>query len=237
MGFFVRLLLFMVSLISCQNHKTDSKINQYSNKEIKKTEIPAKKSIPSANRIPRLTNKNVLEFYEKYGPLNPENKIRIKTSKGNIDIQLYEDTPIHRANFIHIVKRGFLSETCFYRVAKGFVIQGGNSDSFKMARIKTRIGKFTLPSEFLNHRTHTYGTVAMARVWKNNPNKRSSPFEFYIVVDPKGSPHLNNEHTVIGKVIAGMEVAEKINDVEVDQSEWPKIDICMEVEILKNESL
>lgn len=233
MSFLVRLLILMMGFISCQNPNTNSKVNQSLNKEVKKTEIPPKKSISTENRIPRLTNKNVLEFYNNYGPLHPENKIRIKTSKGNIDIKLYEDTPIHRANFIHIVKRGFLSETCFYRVAKGFVIQGGNSDSFKMSRIKSRIGKFTLPSEFLNHRKHTYGTVAMARVWKNNPNKRSSPFEFYIVVDPKGSPHLNNEHTVIGKVIAGMDVAEKISNVEVDRSEWPKIDICLDVEILE----
>jgi len=230
MRFFIGLWVLFLGILSCQDTKiTPHGIDQSTEK---KEKITVKRDLKVKNRIPRITNKTAREFYTEYGKLNPEKKVRIKTNFGNIDIELYNDTPIHRANFIHIIKRGFLSQTCFYRVAKDFVIQGGNSDSFKMAKIKHRIGEFTLPSEFLNHRKHTYGAVAMARIWKNNPNRRSSPYEFYIIVDPKGSPHLNNEHTVIGRVIKGMNVAKKINQVEVDRSEWPKKDICMDVEIL-----
>jgi len=225
------LFVICVFLVSCQDTKTTSQKTP----EIKENQIvtPQKKTPKTKNRIPRITNETVKEFYTEYAKLNTESKVRIKTSLGDIDIELFEDTPIHRANFIHIVKRGFLSETCFYRVAKDFVIQGGNSDSFKMAKIKHRIGDFTLPAEFLKHRKHKYGTVGMARIWKNNPNRRSSPYEFYIVVNRNGAKHIDDEHTVIGRVLKGMDVAKKINTVEVDKSEWPINDICMDIEILE----
>lgn len=231
MRFFIQLIVLGFCVVSCQDSKTTQKNTI---ETVKKNISPTPKKTPEIKkRIPRITNKTAVAFYTEYGKQHQEKEIRIKTTFGDIDIMLYEDTPIHRANFIHIIKRGFLNETCFYRVAKDFVIQGGNSDSYKMARIKNRIGEFTLPAEFLPHRKHTYGSVAMARVWKKNPNRRSSPYEFYIVVNPKGSPHLNGEHTVIGRVTKGMDVAKKINLVEVDKSEWPKNDVCMDVEILR----
>lgn len=226
----------MLSLfaISCQDTKTTPKkeIEIKEKATVKTTKKPQKETSKIPNRIPPITDKTVREFYTAYGAVNKEQKVRIKTHFGDIDIKLFNDVPLHRANFIHIVKRGFLNETCFYRVAKGFVIQGGNSDSFKMAKIKHRIGEFTLPAEFSDRHKHTYASVAMARVWKNNPNRRSTPYEFYIIVNPKGEPHLDGEHTVIGRVVKGMNVVKKINQVEVDRSEWPKQDICMTVEIL-----
>ncbi len=224
------LYLLPLWLSSCQDNKSTS------HTETSKTKTPIVKELKATTkekkRTPPITDKTLHKFYQVYGPENPERKIRINTDLGAIDIELFEDTPLHRANFIHIIKRGFLNETCFYRVSKDFVIQGGNSDSFKMARIKKGIGEFTLPSEFRNHHKHTYGAVAMARIWKNNPNRRSNPYEFYIIVNPKGSPHLDGEHTVIGRVIKGMDVANNINKVEVDKSEWPKKDVYMTVDIL-----
>ena len=64
--------------------------------------------------------------------------------------------------------------------------------------------------EFRSHRKHKYGALAAARQWENNPNKLSSPFEFYIVQNRKGAHHLNNEHTVFGEVIQGMDVVDSI---------------------------
>lgn len=231
MNVLIRLLCLVGLLVAaCQDKQTKViKVVDTSKAEAKKKRIDSLQKIID-NKI---TDKNVVSFYEKYGNEHKETKVRITTSYGDIDIELFNDTPLHRANFIHIVKRGFLSETCFYRVAKDFVIQGGNSDSFKMAKIKGKIGKFTLPSEFLKHRKHEYGAVAMARIWKNNPAKRSSPFEFYIVVNTENAKHLNGEHTVIGRVTKGMEVAKKINQVAVDKSEWPINDVCMKARILK----
>lgn len=222
-------LLLLVNLISCQDTKTPPKKKQTIVKKESKT--PRRDSLLKVF-AQRIKNETVVSFYEDYGPKNPETKVKITTKFGEIEIELFEDTPLHRANFIHITKKGFLSKTCFYRVAKGFVIQGGNSDSFEMSKIKTRIGKFSIPAEFIKKRKHTYGAVAMARTWKNNPKKRSSPFEFYIVVDAKGAHHLDGEHTVFGRVTKGMDVAKKINRVKVDKSEWPIDDVYMKVEII-----
>ena len=56
-------------------------------------------------------------------------------------------------------------------------------------------------------RIHKYGSLAAAREWDNNPNKLSNPFEFYVVQNKKGAPHLDNQHTVFGEVFEGFEKA------------------------------
>lgn len=225
MIFRLAFLSFILTLLfSCQDKKS-------SLQEGPIIPVVQEKSIPKIQE--RITHKNAVDFLTKYGKKNQENKVRIETDFGNIEIELYKETPLHRANFIHIVKRGFLNTTSFYRVDKGFVIQGGNSDNWDMSRLKRQIGDFQIPEEFNDDFKHDYGTVAMARLWKGNPEKKSSPWEFYIIVDPKGSHHLNNEHTIIGKVTKGMDVAEKISLVEVDESEWPKKDVNMKAYIVK----
>lgn len=232
----MRLLLFIFYAtafltVSCQDTKTKEKTPINGTQKLPKANI--EKKTPQPKRTEKITNNNVESFLTEYGKNNPERFVKLETKFGNIEMELFNETPLHRANFIHIVKRGFLSETCFYRVAKGFVIQGGNSDKMSMAKIKNRIGSFTIPHEFKANLKHTYGAVAMARIWKGNPEKRSSPFEFYIIVDPKGSHHLDQEHTVIGRVTKGMDVAKKINVLEVDQSEWPIEDVYMKASIIK----
>jgi peptidyl-prolyl cis-trans isomerase A (cyclophilin A) len=63
-------------------------------------------------------------------------------------------------------------------------------------------------------------------------SKASSPFEFFIVMDKDGTPHLDNDHTVFGKVVSGMDVAEKIAKVKTGNSEWPIDNVEMDIEIL-----
>ncbi len=217
--------LLLIFLSSCQDKKTQPIDTTLDSKAIVKEK-------PAAVHPVRINHKNAVDFLTNYGKEHLENKVLIETDFGNIEIELYEETPLHRANFIHIVKRGFLNTTSFYRVAKGFVIQGGNSDGWEMSRLKRKIGDFQIPAEFNDKLKHNYGAVAMARLWKANPEKKSSPWEFYIVVDPKGAHHLNGEHTIIGRVIKGMDVAEKINLVEVDKSEWPVNDVYMKASII-----
>lgn len=231
MRFFQLLLftLFIAFYTSCQDNQTKEK--KLNNENIIKK--PDVKKSKKKSLVKKVSNKNAVSFLTEYGKNNPERFVRIETKFGDIEIELYNKTPLHRANFIHIVKRGFLDETCFYRVDKGFVIQGGNSDKFSMAKIKNRIGIFTIPHEFKKELKHNYGAVAMARIYKKNPEKRSSPFEFYIVMDPKGSSHLDQEHTVVGRVIKGMDVAKKINLLKTDKSEWPIEDIYMKASIIK----
>ncbi len=180
----------------------------------------------------KLNDTNAVDWLTDYGKTHLQRHVSIATDFGKIEIELFNQTPVHRANFLNLIETGFLNETCFYRVAKDFVIQAGNSDKLSMAKIKRKIGKFTLPAEFHPKLKHHYGAVAMARSWENNPNKRSSPFEFYIVTAKNGASHLNGEHTVIGRVTKGLDVAMKINDLEVDGSEWPKKDVYIYTEIM-----
>ena len=168
-----------------------------------------------------------------YGVENPETIVVLETKFGAIEIELFNDTPLHRANFIHLTKRKFFDETCFHRVDPGFVIQGGNSDRDEVRKLKNKIGVFKLPQEFRKRLKHEYGSVAMARSYKNNPEKSSNPYEFYIVMNKKGTPHLDNEHTVFGRVIRGMDVATKISNLKTDGGEWPVIDVYVKASVIK----
>ncbi|GAA4276228.1 hypothetical protein GCM10022259_09520 [Aquimarina mytili] len=181
----------------------------------------------------RLTNKNLREFMTNYGKENPETLVRIKTKYGDIDIKLYNETPIHRANFIYLVKQKYFDETFFYRVAKGFVIQGGNSDRQQMAVRRFEIGEYTIPQEPIKRLKHVRGAVALSKQWVDNPSNRSTPYEFFIVIAKKGAHHLDGEHTIFGKVVKGMKVADKISNVPVDGSEWPKQNIFIKAEVIK----
>ena len=76
---------------------------------------------------------------------------------------------------------------CFIEVAKDFVIQGGHSDEYETMKQRHKYGNYLIKPEFRSNRKHKYGALAAARHWENNPNKLSSPFEFYIVQNRKGS--------------------------------------------------
>lgn len=203
------------------------------------TGIPAFKSIKSTvkaekKELFRLTNDNLREFLTKYGAENKEQNVKISTEFGDIIIQLFQKTPIHRANFIYLVKQGYFDETFFYRAAKDFVIQGGNSDRYAMSKKRQEMGNYTVPQEFFPDLKHHRGMVALSKQWVDNPSNRSTPFEFFIVVAKKGAYHLDGEHTVFGRVIKGMDVAEQISKVPVDEREWPIKNIPIKAEVLEH---
>ncbi|AXT50654.1 peptidylprolyl isomerase [Aquimarina sp. BL5] len=181
----------------------------------------------------KLTNKNMKSFLLQYGKENPETLVRINTKFGDIHIQLYKESPLHRANFIYLVKQKYFDETFFYRVAKGFVIQGGNSDRNQMAHKRHDIGDYTVPHEPITGLKHNRGAVALSKQWVNNPSNRSTPYEFFIVIAKQGAHHLDGEHTIFGKVVKGMNVADKISNVPVDGSEWPKENIFIKAEVIR----
>lgn len=179
-----------------------------------------------------LNSKNTEAFLTEYGKQNPENSVLIKTKFGDIKIRLYSDVPVHRANFIFLTKIKYFNTTVIYRVAKNFVIQGGNSDNIYTQKQRRKYGNYLMKPEFRNHRKHKFGALAAARQWENNPNKLSSPFEFYLVHKRDGAHHLDNEHTVFGEVISGFDTMDKISEVKVGVDEWPVKDIQMTIEIL-----
>ncbi|CAL65980.1 peptidylprolyl isomerase [Christiangramia forsetii] len=203
--------------------------------ELRKKELAgeSKQTKIEENSMFSIAQEQLIPTLTEYGKNNPETKIRIKTKFGNIDVQLYRDTPLHRANFIMLVKNDYFNDTFFHRIAPGFVIQGGNADNQITASNRGDVGNYLIPSEFDAGHKHTYGAFSAAKYAEQNVSKASSPFEFFIVLDKGGTPHLNNDHTVYGRVTSGMEVAEKIAQVKTGDSEWPIDNIEMDIEILQ----
>ena len=123
----------------------------------------------------KLTDENVINFLFEYEKNNKENKVRIYTNFGNIDILLFSNTPYHRSNFIYLTKKNYFDGTQFYRVVNNFVIQAGNSDNRKISSKRQRIGKYLLPNDFNKGHTHKRGMVSMPSSSIDNPYKMASP--------------------------------------------------------------
>lgn len=111
--------------------------------------------------------------------------IRIRTNYGDIQLRLFNETPLHKANFIKLVKEHFYDSLLFHRVIQGFMIQGGDPDS-KHADAKKLLGdgdlNYTIPAEFVPGLCHKKGMLCAARNGDDvNPTKASSACQFYIV--------------------------------------------------------
>jgi peptidylprolyl isomerase len=184
---------------------------------------------------PKLTSENVVAFLSTYGKENPETAVALQTNHGIIEIELFNDAPLHRANFIFLVKQGYFNGSFFHRVVPNFIIQGGNSDNISTAKKRTQIGKdYLLPAELGNGRIHEYGSISGAKEYRENPDKRSAPFEFFIFLGPKSSTgHLDGNYTVFGRVTKGMDVVEKIANLPSDEGDWPLRNVYIEASILK----
>ncbi len=247
---------------------------------------------------------------------NSDVTVKIETEFGDILIKLYDETPLHRDNFVKLAQEGFYDDLLFHRVIKGFMVQGGDPDS-KDAASGVRLGGgdtgYTIPAEFDTKFFHKKGALAAARQGDaQNPERRSSGSQFYIVQgktfsneeiddilqrqnqqyengilrkyykenedelnklrsdgkqqefalrmaklredasneakqnppfsmsDEKieayktigGYPSLDGNYTVFGEVIEGLEVIDKIAEVNTDQADRPQNDIKMKVTVI-----
>ncbi len=182
-----------------------------------------------------LNQNQVKEILAEFGKQNTENEAIINTNFGAIHIKLYGETPLHRANFVRLIKAGYFTQRNIYRIVKGLCIQGGGHNNDKI--------KYLIPSEFNPNLIHKKGALAMARYTEGNPEKMSSATEFFIITKgvfyeenelnkyPKtikdlylkqgGEIKFDNEYTVFGEVTQGLEIAEKIAKLEVVNSETP----------------
>ncbi len=147
------------------------------------------------------------------------NTADIETTQGQIKIQFFPNqAPNHVKNFINLANKGFYDGTIFHRIVKGFVIQGGDpntkNDSNKEAWGTGGPG-YTVNAEF-NNISHDRGIVSMART--ADPNSAGS--QFFIVLND--SKFLDNQYTVFGKVIEGMNVVDKIANVSTNAMDQPK---------------
>ena len=146
-----------------------------------------------------------------------EDVATMETSAGTIRLRLYTDVaPGHSNNFKKLANSGFYDSTTFHRIVPGFVIQGGDINSRDNDRQNDSSGSpgYSIDAEF-NPRPHVKGTLAMARA--KDPNSAGS--QFYIALDRL--TRLDNNYTVFGEVIEGLEVVDAIAGAPRDKQDNP----------------
>lgn len=178
--------------------------------------------------------------------------VELVTTKGTIVLRLSSATPLHRDNFLRLVKTHYYDSLLFHRVIRNFMIQAGDPHS-KGAIAGQKLGDgdlgYTIPAEFDTALFHKKGALGAAREGDDvNPDKRSSAAQFYIVQGRKftdagldsvetyrlkgrkippeqraiyktigGSPHLDQNYTVFGEVVKGLEVVDSIAAVSTSK--------------------
>jgi peptidyl-prolyl cis-trans isomerase B (cyclophilin B) len=158
-----------------------------------------------------------------------ETIVLLKTTMGDMKIKLYNETPLHRDNFIKLVNEKYYDGLLFHRVINNFMIQGGDPNS-RNAPAGQQLGMggpgYTIPAEILPQFNHKKGAVAAARMdVRVNPKKESSGSQFYIVHNSNRTSHLNGDYTVFGEVIEGMDVIDKIANVQTGTADRPVEDV------------
>jgi cyclophilin family peptidyl-prolyl cis-trans isomerase len=191
--------------------------------------------------------------------------VEITTTMGVIVIRLSDSTPLHRNNFLSLVKKGYYDSLLFHRVIRNFMIQSGDPDSKyghpgkPMSQGGSGGPSYTIPAEFRSTLFHKRGALGAARNNDDvNPTRASSGSQFYIVEGKRwtdagldstetfrlkgrkipsdqravykelgGSPHLDQQYTVFGEVIRGMEVVDSIAAVKTSgpPSDRPLADV------------
>lgn len=143
--------------------------------------------------------------------------ITIQTEFGDMKLILFDDTPIHKSNFISLAESAKYDSTVFHRIIKNFMIQGGGLKKQDMLGWDTlSFEDKTLPNEIMEKHKHIYGAVAAART--ENPEKRSDKSQFYIVNNTQGAHFLDNNYTVFGQLIVGFDVLQNITNTPLNNS-------------------
>ena len=222
----MRLLLVFCALflfLNCEDKKSKTKntIDDIETKEESLTESLDDTIVEDAPEFPVLDDTNAMEFFLQYDKQHRENKVRLTTDFGDIEILLYENTKFHRSNFIYLTKRHYFDGTQFYRVINNFMVQAGNSDDRKTARKREKIGRYLLPTDTKKGYKHDRGVISMPSSDIDNPHKLASPFEFFIVQQQGGAHFLDGDYTIFGEVTKGMAVIDKIAAVKTDDADWP----------------
>jgi len=183
-------------------------------------------------------------------------KVQITTEYGKMTAVLYNETPLHRDNFVKLVKEGWFNNSPFHRVINKFMIQGGQNADGRLDP------GYKVPAEFVAAKYHKKGALAAARQADQvNPEKASSGSQFYIVqggpvtaqalevsgartgvkytpdqiktyTSVGGTPHLDGGYTVFGEVIEGLDVIDKIAAVKTGPGDVPVKPVTMTIKII-----
>ncbi|MGH1434036.1 MAG: peptidylprolyl isomerase [Lewinella sp.] len=189
--------------------------------------------------------------------------VLIQTPMGDMLAEIYDRTPLHQDNFVKMIEQGYYDSLLFHRVIQGFMIQGGDPDSRNAAPGKM-LGSggpgYTIKAEFVDSLAHVKGALSAART--NNPQKRSSGSQFYIVqgkpvseqdlnnkegaarfrypsyvreeyLKMGGTPFLDQEYTVFGQVIEGLDVIDRIAAVNTNGQNRPNEDVWMVIKLIR----
>lgn len=157
---------------------------------------------------------------------------KIETDFGDIYCWLYNETPLHKKNYLNLIGQGFFDGLIFHRVVKNFVVQGGDPTG-------TGSGGpgWNIPAEIMGSLKHVYGAIGAARLGDaQNPKKESNGSQFYFCQNASGSPHLDNNYTVFGIVIQGMDAVNAIADVAVGANSRPLTEVVMKKVMLEQYS-
>jgi cyclophilin family peptidyl-prolyl cis-trans isomerase len=169
------------------------------------------------------------QLFAQKKPSKKDMLVTISTSFGDMKVILFDQTPQHKANFLKLAKEGYYNNTTFHRIIDGFMIQGGDANTKDENPNNDGMGDigYRVPAEIFPNLKHVRGAVAAAR--NNNPQKESSGSQFYIVENHQGTPALNNNYTVFGQVISGLEVIDKIAEQPKGYMDRPTTPIRMQV--------
>jgi len=185
--------------------------------------------------------------------------VKIETAQGYCIVKLYNETPVHRDNFIKLVKAHYFDATTFNRILKGFVIQGGDPDSLYDKSKTLKPEQKWIQPEFNPALFHKRGALAMGR----DDNKAMASFTTQIYfVDGKtytneqldaiekkynlhfteakretyrtigGTPFLDQHYTVFGEIVKGMDFIDKVTAVKVNKDGNPDKEIWMKIRVL-----
>ena len=192
-----------------------------------------------------------------------ERMVQISTDYGVMKVKLYNATPKHRDNFIKLAEQGYYDSLLFHRVINTFMIQGGDPQSKNAASgtmLGSGDIGYTIPAEFVDTLFHKKGALCAART--PNPEKASSGCQFYIVqgqvyskeqldametqrgakLAPAmrlaystigGTPQLDQQYTVYGEVVEGLDVIDKIAAVKTASGDRPVMDIRMKIKVIR----
>lgn len=166
---------------------------------------------------------HVKESLQKGADQWSENKVLVTTRLGDFEMELDPRTPLHRLNFIRLVKMGYFEDRYFYRIVYVTGIQGGGEYSDRL--------NYLVPAEYIDELKPVRGSLAMARYDEGNPEQASSPSEFFIVTDTEQAARFYKKYVVFGKVTKGMAVVDSIFNAK-SYDEKPVIPVKFDIKVL-----